>query len=153
MARSPVDVVKDLLASLTNAEAIKRLVAPDATYVSLNYEDKDLKRILPWTGTSKGPQAFIDTFSRVFQFWDSENFEIKELFGSGDNVAVFGSFTFKSKTLGKVVTTPFCIWAKVKDDKIVYWQFMEDSFATAASFKVGGAWQIRNESGVPEFAV
>src|SRR5215510_9162527 len=141
MARSPVDVVKELLGSLTSADAIKSLVAPDATFVSLNYEDKDLKRILPWTGTSKGPQAFIDTFSRVFQFWDSENFEVKELFGSGDNVAVFGSFTFKSKTLGKVVTTPFCIWAKVEDDQIVYWQFMEDSFATAASFKVGGAWQ------------
>ena len=47
MARSPVDVVKDLLGSLTNADAIKSLVAPDATYVSLNYEDKDLKRILP----------------------------------------------------------------------------------------------------------
>src|SRR5262245_41845952 len=134
MARSPVDVVQDLLGSLTNADAIKRLVAPEATFVSLNYEDNDLKRILPWTGTSKGPQAFIDTYPRVFQFWDIQNFEVKELFGSGDNVAVFGSFTLSSKTLGKVITSPFCIWAKVKDGKITYWQFIEDSFATAASF-------------------
>jgi uncharacterized protein len=101
MARSPVEMVKDLLGSLTNADAIKSLVAPDATYVSLNYEDKDLKRILPWAGTSQGPQAFIDTFSRVFRFWDSENFEVKELFGSGDNVAVFGSFTFKDVGQGR----------------------------------------------------
>ncbi|WP_207793476.1 hypothetical protein [Pseudomonas lopnurensis] len=38
--------------------AAERLVTPDATYVSLNFENPKLKKILPWTGTYKGPEAY-----------------------------------------------------------------------------------------------
>lgn len=134
----PVAIIEQFLANATNPEVVNQLVAPDATYISLNYENKDLKRILPWTGTGSGPKALTDTFTRVFQFWQALNFEPKEIFGSGENVAVFGSFTYKSNTLGKTATSPFSIHAKVKDGKITYFQFMEDTFATAATFKVSG---------------
>jgi uncharacterized protein len=151
MARTTVDVVRQLLENVRNPDVMRSLVADDATYVSLNYEDVDLKKILPWTGTSTGPQAFIDTFGRVFQYWDIQRFEVKELFGAGENVAVFGTFTFKSKTLGKVATSPFSILAKVKGQKIVYFQFMEDTFATAGTFKVSGAWKVRSDPKGTEF--
>jgi hypothetical protein len=29
-------------------------LAPDVTYVSLNYDNPDLKKIMPWAGTSRG---------------------------------------------------------------------------------------------------
>jgi hypothetical protein len=102
---SPVAVIEQFLANTTNPEVVNSLVAPDAIYISLNYGNKDLKRILPWTGTGKGPKAFIDTYIRVFQYWQALNFEPKEIFGSGENVAVFGSFTYKSNTVGKTVGT------------------------------------------------
>jgi len=98
---TPVAVIEQFLSNATNAEVVNQLVARDATYISLNYENKDLKRILPWTGTGSGPKAFIDTFTRVFQYWQNLNFEVKQIFGSGEDVAVFGSFTYKSNTLGK----------------------------------------------------
>jgi len=142
---TPVAVIEQFLANTTNPEVVNQLVAPDATYISLNYENKDLKRILPWTGTSSGPKAFIDTFSRVFQYWQAFNFEPKEIFGSGENVAVFGSFTYKSNTLGITATSPFSIHAKVKDGKIIYFQFMEDTFATAATFKVSGTVKYHSD--------
>jgi len=148
---TPVAVIQQFLANATNPEVVNQLVAPDATYISLNYENKDLKRILPWTGTSNGPKAFIDTFTRVFQFWQAINFEPKEIFGSGENVAVFGSFTYKSNTLGKTATSPFSIHAKVKDRKITYFQFMEDTFATAATFKVSGTWKFHSDPSGGEF--
>ena len=72
---TPVQVIEQFLANTTNPEVVNQLVAPDATYISLNYENKDLKRILPWTGTARGPKAFIDTFTRVFQYWQALNFE------------------------------------------------------------------------------
>jgi hypothetical protein len=42
--------------------AADRLVAPDATYVSLNFSNPELKKIMPWTGTDKGPRAYSGTF-------------------------------------------------------------------------------------------
>jgi uncharacterized protein len=134
----PITVIEQFLTNTMNAEVVNQLVASDATYISLNYENKDLKRILPWAGTGSGPKAFIDTFTRVSQYWEILNFEVKEIFGSGENVAVFGGFTYKSYTLGKTVTSPFSIHAKVKDEKIIYFQFMEDTLATTDTFKVSG---------------
>ena len=65
MAQTPREVVRQFLANTTNPMMVKSLVAEDATYVSLNYDNPDLKKIMPWTGTGKGPQAFVDTFARV----------------------------------------------------------------------------------------
>jgi uncharacterized protein len=139
MTQTPTEVVRQFLESTTNPTIVKSLVAEDATYVSLNYDNPDLKKIMPWTGTGKGPQAFIDTFTRVSQFWQILAFSPEELFGAGENVAVFGRFTYKSQTQGKTVESPFSILSRVHDGKIVYFQFMEDTFATAASFKSGGS--------------
>ena len=60
MSASPIDVVGQWLQNLTDPEVVNRLVAPDATYVSLNTEDAELSKIMPWAGTSQGPQAFLD---------------------------------------------------------------------------------------------
>lgn len=45
--QTPIQVIEKFLANTANPEVINRLVAPDATYVSLTFENKDLKRILP----------------------------------------------------------------------------------------------------------
>jgi hypothetical protein len=60
-------------------------------------------------------------------------------------VAVFGRFTYKSKTQGKTAESPFSILSRVHHGKIVYFQFMEDTFETAASFKSGGASIFRSD--------
>ena len=101
-------------------------MAEDAIYISLNFEDPELKRVMPWTGTSSGPESFISTFTRVATYWTIEAFEISDLFGSAEDVAVFGSFTYLSVSLGQAVRSPFSIHATVKDGKIAFFQFMED---------------------------
>lgn len=142
MPRTPIEIIQQFLENTTNPEIIHTIVAADATYVSLNFDNPELKKIMPWAGTSKGPQAFIDTFSRVFHFWGNLNFDVTDIFGSDEKVAVFGTFTYKSTVLNKTVTSPFSILAKVQDGMIVYFQFMEDTYATASSFKVSGTWRI-----------
>jgi hypothetical protein len=67
MSIEPVDVIQEFLANTAPdkiEDAAIRLVAEDATYVSLNFDDPVLKQIMPWAGTSKGPQAFSRTFIR-----------------------------------------------------------------------------------------
>jgi hypothetical protein len=144
MTLNPIEVVQAILAEPTNLSVVSGLVADDATYVSLNYENSDLKRLMPWAGTGRGPKGIVDTFVDVARYWEIQKFETKEIFGSGENVAVFGSLTYKSKVLGKVATSPFAIWSKVVNGKLKYMQFMEDTFATAASFRTKGVWHFES---------
>ncbi|KAL8942242.1 MAG: hypothetical protein Q9216_001766 [Gyalolechia sp. 2 TL-2023] len=155
MSSTPVDIVKTLLANTSNLDTIKSLVAPDATYTSLNYSNPALRKILPYAGDypNGGPQAIFDTFATVNQIWATENFEILSLFGSGEDVAVFGRFTYRSRTLGKKSTSPFSIWAKVKGAKVTYMQFMEDTLDTTGTFKIGGASKYKVFEGQEEFEV
>jgi len=152
----PLDVVKEFLANTAPDKvdaAAKRLVASDATYISLNFHNPELKKIEPWAGTAKGPEAFSYTFSRVAQYWTIEAFSVSDIFASGENVAVFGSFQYRSKAVGTSFRSPFSIHAKVKDGKITYFQFMEDTYASAASFRRSGSWTVQTDPSAPAFEV
>ncbi len=143
MTVSPIDVVLAILDNPTDLESVKTLVAPDATYVSLNFDNPELKKIMPWAGTQRGPEAIVSTYARVGKYWKNEGFEIGDIFAADEKVAVFGRFTYRSSTLGKAVTSPFSIFAKVTDGKVTYMQFMEDTFGTAATFRSAGSVTYR----------
>jgi ketosteroid isomerase-like protein len=135
-----VEVVEQFFAD-PSPETMDRLIAEDAVYVSLNYENEDLKKIMPWTGTSHGRRSFVENFANIYSQWTADEFEIEDLFGDEERVAGFGRFTYTSNTLGKTVTTPFAVFARVRGNQIVYFQFLEDTFATARSFHVEGTWK------------
>jgi uncharacterized protein len=144
MTEGSVDIVRRLLGDPTNPDVVHELVAEDSVYVSLNFEDDDLKRIMPWCGTGQGSGALLKTFTDVSRYWSIKNFEILDIFGTDNRVAAFGTFTYTSSVLGQDVTSPFAVLAKVENGKVVYTQFMEDSFATARSFRSGGTWTIKS---------
>jgi ketosteroid isomerase-like protein len=153
MPTRPIDVVNEWLQNLLDPAIVNSLVAPDATYVSLNTEDAELGKIMPWAGTSRGPQAFLDNLGEMFNRWENQAFNVNELFASGENVAVFGNFRYRSKSLGKVVTSPFSIHVKVVDGKVTYLQFLEDSYATASSFRKSGTWTVQTEPAAEPYQV
>ena len=139
MTKSPAEIVRAILANPTDLDAARELVAPDATYVSLSYDNPDLKKLMPWAGTSQGgPEAVVETYARVGRYWSNEEFSVEDVIEQEDKVAVFGRFTYRSTTLGKAVTSPFAILARVSEGRITYMQFMEDTFGTAATFRSGG---------------
>ena len=146
MPRTNVEVVKAILDNPTDLTSVRELVASDATYVSLNYDNPELKRLMPWTGTQTGPEAIVSTYERVGRYWKNEGFEIENIFESGENVAVFGRFTYRSTTVGRAVTSPFSILAKVQGGKVTYMQFMEDTFGTASTFRTGETATYRADS-------
>jgi ketosteroid isomerase-like protein len=150
MSASPIEVVGQWLQNLLDPDVVNSVVAPDATYVSLNAE---LSKILPWAGTSRGPQAFLDKLGSIFTRWEVQAFNVTTMFASEENVAVFGDFRYTSHSLGKVVTSPFSILVKVIDGKVTYLQFLEDSYATAASFRKDGSWTVQTEPGSEPFSV
>jgi uncharacterized protein len=153
MPANPIDVVGEWLQNLLDPDVVNRIVAPHATYVSLNSEDAELNKIMPWAGTSHGPQAFLDNLGEMFTRWENQAFNVTTMFASDENVAVFGDFQYRSNSLGKVVSSPFSILVKVVDGKVTYLQFLEDSYATAASFRKNGMWTVQTEPGAEPFEV
>ena len=153
MPASPIEVVGEWLQNLQDPEVVNSVVASEATYVSLNSEDAELKKIMPWAGTSHGPQAVLDNFGTMFARWENQSFNVTTMFASGENVAVFGNFRYKSNSLDRVVSFPFSILVKVVDGMVVYIQFLEDSYATASSFRKSGSWTVQTEPDAMPFEV
>ncbi|WP_136669238.1 nuclear transport factor 2 family protein [Flavobacterium sp. H122] len=150
--KTPKEIIELFLANTTNPDVISSLVDSNATYISLNFDNPELQKILPWTGTHhEGAKAFIDTFSGVNEFWTIQAFEVQDIFSEDEKVAVFGSFTYTSRTLNKQVTSPFSILAKVKDEKIYHFMFMEDTLATAGSFRITPAGKFHSDPKGKEF--
>jgi uncharacterized protein len=145
MSETPKQIVQALLKNTTNEETLRELCAPDVTYVSLNYSNPDLQKVMPWCGTGRGVQAIVDTFRRVSEFWIIDAFNPQFIFGEEENVAVFGDFTYTSRKLRKQIRTPFAIFCRLESGKITYMQFMEDTFCTAASFRSGGIWRFQSD--------
>ena len=96
-----------------------------------------------WRYEKAGPPAFVSTFNRVAQFWINEAVNIEKLFGSNEDVAAFAAMTLRSNTTDNPLTTPFAMWCVVKGERIVYLQFMEDTFGTALNFRVGESWRLK----------
>jgi uncharacterized protein len=115
--------VTKLLEGIRDPQIVKELCAPDVTYVSLNYSNPDLHKIMPWCGTGHGVDAIIKTFDDVGHFWNVDSFTPEDILGEGDNV--FGRFTYTSTKMRKTVTTPFSILCRLKGEKVKYMQFME----------------------------
>ncbi len=145
MNKTNIEIVRELLEGATKPEVVNRLVAPDAVYVSLTYDNPELKKLMPWAGTHEdGRAAILKTFQDVNAFWKIEEFDIRDIFGSEENVAVFGSFTVHSVKLGKTFVSPFAVFAKLKDGSVTYMQYMEDTFGTGSTFRSGGSWKFQS---------
>jgi uncharacterized protein len=145
MPREPKEIVKELLEGIHDPKIVKNFCAADVTYVSLNYSNPDLHKIMPWCGTGQGADAVIKTFADVGRFWNVDSFTPEDVIGEGDKVAVFGRFTYTSTKLRKTVTSPFAILFRLKNEKVKYMQFMEDTFCTGSSFRSGGAWKFQSD--------
>jgi uncharacterized protein len=145
MSTNLTAVLQELLQNTSNLKVLRQFMTPDATYVSLNFDNPELKKVLPWTGTHKGPQALSDVFAAIHRFWKTLDFKVTDSIERGGRVALFGSLTYKSNTTGKEITSPFGLLAWFEGDKVVYIQFLEDSYGTAGSFKTGGATRFHSD--------
>lgn len=142
-AITPTETVLAVLKNATDLATIAAPVEPDATYVSLNYENPELRRIMPWCGTHTSSQSILATFVHVNRHWEILAFDVLEAFGTDARIAVFARCTFRSRVRDKRITSPVAVLARVREGKVAHMQFMEDRFGTASTFRSGGAWTFR----------
>jgi uncharacterized protein len=140
---TPLELVQSLLSNPTDIEHVRGLTTDDVTYVSLNFDNPELHKVLPWAGTNRGPQKIVDAFNGIGRVWETKSFEVRDVIANEQSVAMFGSFTYRTRTLGKQITSPFALLAKVASDKISYVQFLEDTFGTVGSFRASGTCHFR----------
>jgi ketosteroid isomerase-like protein len=153
MSTTLTAVLQKFLQNTTNVEVLRQSMTPDVTYVSLNFDNPELKKVMPWTGTHKGPQALAEVFRAIQRFWKTLDFKVTDAIEQGSRVAFFGSFTYKSNVTGTEITSPFGLLARFEGDKVAYIQFLEDSYGTAGSFKTGGATRFHSDPSGTEVEV
>ena len=153
MSTNLTALVQELLQNTSNLDVLRQRMTPDATYVSLNFDNPELKKIEPWAGTHKGPQALPEVFAGIRKFWKTLDFKVTDTIEQGNRVAFFGSFTYKSNVTGKEITSPFGLLARFEGDKVAYLQFLEDSYGTAGSFKTGGKTRFHSDPSGKEIEV
>jgi hypothetical protein len=141
---TPLELVQSLLSNPTNIEHVRGLTTADVTYISLNFDNPELHKVLPWAGTNRCPQSLVDAFNGMGRVWETKAFEVRDVIANEQSVALFGSFTCKTRTLGREITSPFALLAKVTSEKISYVRFREDTFGTAGSFHASGEWYFRD---------
>src|SRR5260221_1093532 len=131
MSTNLTAVLQQLLQNTSNLNVLRQLMTPDATYVSLNFDNPELKKVEPWTGTHKGPQELSEVFAAIQRFWKTLDFKVADTIEQGSRVALFGSFTYKSNVTGKEITSPFALLPRCKGDKVAYVQFLQATLATS----------------------
>jgi ketosteroid isomerase-like protein len=152
MSTNLTAVLQQLLENTTSSKVVEQLMTPDATYISLNFDNPELKKVMPWTGTHKGPQALPEVFTAIQRYWKTLDFKVTDTIEQGSRVAFF-SFTYESNVTGKEITSPFGLLARFEGNKVAYVQFLEDSYGTAGSFKTGGTTQFHSDPSGKEVEV
>ena len=151
--KTPLELLQALLANPTSIDNVRSLTTEDVTYVSLNFDNPELHKVLPWTGTNRGAQSIVDAFNGIGRVWETKAFEVRDVLVNERSVAMFGSFTYRTRTLGKEITSPFALLVRVTDGRISYVQFLEDTFGTASTFRAAGTWQFRGVAGGGEVSI
>ncbi len=110
-------------------ESMKELMADDMVWQ--NEGDKSI----PWIGPWKGKEqifAFLGEFSKGAKttLWENQ-----DIIASGDTVAIFGNMKFITTASGSETDEfTFALRAKVKDGKVVLWNWFEDSYDVSKTF-------------------
>ena len=146
MTSRSIEIVKELLEGASDPDVVNRLMAEDSVYVSLTWDNPELKKLMPWAGTHKnGREGTLYTFQTLNTFWKIDDFTIRDIFGDDENVAVFGSFTVHSLNLDKIFVSPFAVHAKLRGGLVTYMLYMEDTLGTGSTFRESGTWTFAGD--------
>lgn len=110
-------------------DAVKALMDDDMVWH--NEGDNNI----PWIGPWKGKDEIL-TFLGVFgQNFHTTKWENSDVLASGDTVAVFGEVNGITTHSGKETGDfTFALRAKVRDGKVVLWNWFEDSCAVSEAY-------------------
>ena len=91
---------------------------------------------LPWIGPWKGKKAILEEFLPAFgENFITKKWEPTDAFASDDTAAYFGQMIgLLSKSNKETNEFTYALRVKVKDEKIILWNWFEDSFEISRAY-------------------
>lgn len=130
-SQATLDTVMAFMGAMGAGDMDKVIALMDDNIVWHNEGDSNIPWIGPWNGKEE-VLAFLGVFGENFQTTKWEN---QDVLASGDTVAVFGNMngitTFTGKEIGDFT---FALRAKVRDGKVILWNWFEDSYAVSQAY-------------------
>lgn len=130
-SQASLDTVMALMGAMGRGDMAKMddLMADDMVW--LNEGDPSIPWIGPWNG-KEAIFGFLGVFSENFKTTKWENTDI---LASGDTVAIFGDMNGVTTKSGQEIGDfTFALRAKVRNGKVVLWNWFEDSFAVSQAY-------------------
>ncbi|MGR3712289.1 MAG: nuclear transport factor 2 family protein [Shimia sp.] len=130
-SQATLDTVMGLMGAMGSGDmdTMANLMADDMVWH--NEGDHSLPWIGPWDGKD-AIFAFLPVFGENFQTTKWENTDV---LASGDTVAVFGNMNGITTKSGKEIGDfTFALRAKVRNGKVVLWNWFEDSYAVSKAY-------------------
>ncbi len=131
-SKATMDVAMKFMDAMGKGDMDTMVSLMDENMVWQNEGDKTL----PWLGPWEGKKVILDTFLPLFmEHFKTTKWVTEDAISSGDVAAFFGQM--KGITLQSNAETTeftFALRVKVKDGKIVLWNWLEDSYAVSEAF-------------------
>ena len=130
-SQASLDTVMALMGAMGRGDMAKmdELMADDMVW--LNEGDPSIPWIGPWNG-KEAIFGFLGVFSENFKTTKWENTDI---LASGDTVAIFGDMNGVTTKSGQEIGDfTFALRAKVRNGKVLLWNWFEDSFAVSQAY-------------------
>ena len=130
-SQASLDTVMALMGAMGRGDManMDELMADDMVW--LNEGDPSIPWIGPWNG-KEAIFGFLGVFSENFKTTKWENTDI---LASGDTVAIFGDMNGVTTKSGQEIGDfTFALRAKVRNGKVVLWNWFEDSFAVSQAY-------------------
>ena len=110
------------------------------TMVSLMHEDmvwhNEGDKSMPWIGPWNGKKAILEEFMPLFgKHFQTVKWEPNDALANGDTAAFFGRMIGRLTQSGKETREfTYALRVKVKDGKIILWNWFEDSYEVSKAF-------------------
>jgi uncharacterized protein len=146
--QSASDIVKAYFQAFADNDpaSIERYFTPDIEYTVIGMTIPAVeKAVIPWLGHYHGHDGAKQFFSHLQNNIEVIGFSPQSFIEQGDQVAVFGAFTYKAVSTQKEFESDYAIRIQMRDGKISHYHFFENTFAIGEAFRHSGSWDIEND--------
>lgn len=112
--------------------AVDRYFHPSPDYVLIAETNASLRSRMPWVGRQTDRDGIKRAYGALLDALEVCAVSPGATLVQGEDVAVFGSFSYRARATGMTTDSLWAVHAVVSGDLIVKYQFIEDSQAVAS---------------------
>ena len=116
-----------------DASKLSEVIAPDCKLVAVLPDDQPHLHLY---GTFIGPDGAKSFLENLSDAYDTQSFELIDIFGDDTRSCAYGKFAHKIKPTGRLFESDWSAIIRTENGKMVFYQFYEDTAALEQAFGV-----------------